>query len=145
VRPHRRGRHARTGDHLALRRAHRHPARHRARRPRLDVPVGLTGWPGAGAKCIRGAVPSSETVTVRGHHMTSDLSGRTATTAFEIRPSAHPRSLAERRQALTDLAFGTVFTDHMARATWTATDGWTGRRVEAYGPLSLDPAAAVLH
>lgn len=77
--------------------------------------------------------------------MTSDLSGRTATTPFEIRPSAHPRSLAERRQALTDLAFGTVFTDHMARATWTAADGWTDRRVEAYGPLSLDPAAAVLH
>src|SRR5690625_6923853 len=41
--------------------------------------------------------------------------------------------------------FGTVFTDHMARATWTAEDGWTGHRVEAYGPLSLDPAAAVLH
>lgn len=77
--------------------------------------------------------------------MTSDLSGRMATTAFQIRPSAHPRSLAERQQALTDLAFGTVFTDHMARATWTAEEGWTDRRVEAYGPLWLDPAAAVLH
>src|SRR5699024_10032493 len=76
--------------------------------------------------------------------MSSDLSSP-STSAFEIRPSAHPRSLAQRRQALSDLAFGTVFTDHMARATWTAEDGWTDRRVEAYGPLSLDPAAAVLH
>src|SRR5690625_4907570 len=76
--------------------------------------------------------------------MSSDLPS-SSTQTFEIRPSAHPRSLAERRQALSDLAFGTVFTDHMARATWTAEDGWTGHRVEAYGPLSLDPAAAVLH
>ena len=76
--------------------------------------------------------------------MTSDLSSA-STQTFEIRPSAHPRSLAERREVLTDPAFGTVFTDHMARATWTADGGWRNRRVEAYAPLSLDPAAAVLH
>src|SRR5690625_7392152 len=75
--------------------------------------------------------------------MSSDLSSP-STSAFEIRPSAHPRSLAQRRQALSDLAFGTVFTDHMARATWTAGDGWTDRRVEAYGPVSLEPAAGVV-
>jgi branched-chain amino acid aminotransferase len=33
----------------------------------------------------------------------------------------------------------------MARMTWTNGSGWEGRRVEAYGPLQLDPAAAVLH
>jgi len=42
-------------------------------------------------------------------------------------------------------AFGTVFTDHMARITWTADDGWCDRRVEPHGPILLDPAAAVLH
>src|SRR5690606_282949 len=33
----------------------------------------------------------------------------------------------------------------MARATWTDDKGWHDRRIEAYAPLSLDPAAAVLH
>lgn len=69
----------------------------------------------------------------------------TDTTTFEVRPSSHPASLTERTAALADLKFGTVFTDHMARATWTDGEGWHDRRVEAYAPLSLDPAAAVLH
>ncbi len=29
--------------------------------------------------------------------------------------------------------------------TWTRDGGWDERRVEPYGPLTLDPAAAVLH
>src|SRR5690625_1696324 len=77
--------------------------------------------------------------------MNSALGNDTALGHFEVRPSAHPKTLEQRRQALSDLKFGTVFTDHMARARWTQQDGWSDRRVEAYGPLSLDPAAAVLH
>lgn len=77
--------------------------------------------------------------------MNSALSNQTALGQFEVRPSAQPRTLEERRQALEDLQFGAVFTDHMARAHWDPDHGWTGRRVEAYGPLLLDPAAAVLH
>ncbi|SEE32979.1 branched-chain amino acid aminotransferase [Ruania alba] len=77
--------------------------------------------------------------------MSSDLSSPSGAPTFTVRPSAHPRSLAEREQALTDLAFGTVFTDHMVRATWTAENGWHDERVVAYEPISLDPAAAVLH
>ncbi len=69
----------------------------------------------------------------------------TDATTFEVRPSSHPRSLAERTAALADLKFGVVFTDHLARATWTDDEGWHDRRIEAYAPLSLDPAAAVLH
>ncbi len=42
-------------------------------------------------------------------------------------------------------AFGTVFTDHMFRADWTVEGGWGNARIEPYGPLALDPAAAVLH
>ena len=37
------------------------------------------------------------------------------------------------------------FTDHMAVATWTATDGWHDSAIVPYGPFSLDPATAVLH
>ncbi|UFU07744.1 branched-chain amino acid aminotransferase [Ruania halotolerans] len=65
--------------------------------------------------------------------------------AFAVRPSSHPRSLAERTAALEHLAFGTTFSDHMAHAVWTPDAGWHDQRIEAYGPISLDPAAAVLH
>jgi len=45
----------------------------------------------------------------------------------------------------SELAFGTVFTDHMFVADFQEEKGWYDPRVEPYGPLSLDPAAAVLH
>jgi len=65
--------------------------------------------------------------------------------AFEVRVNPAPLPVAQREAALADLNFGTQFTDHMARAQWRTGTGWIDRRVEAYGPLSLDPAAAVLH
>ncbi|WP_022919376.1 branched-chain amino acid aminotransferase [Ruania albidiflava] len=64
---------------------------------------------------------------------------------YHRRPHPGPCSPAERNRALTAPVFGTVFTDHMARARWRAGTGWDERRVEAYAPLALDPAAAVLH
>ena len=45
----------------------------------------------------------------------------------------------------TDLAFGTVFTDHMFVMDFEEEKGWYDPRVEPYGPFSLDPATAVLH
>ena len=45
----------------------------------------------------------------------------------------------------SDLAFGTVFTDHMFVADFQEEKGWYDPRVEPYGPFSLDPATAVLH
>jgi branched-chain amino acid aminotransferase len=68
-----------------------------------------------------------------------------ATSTFEIRRSDTPVPAAARAQAMAAPVFGTVFTDHMARATWSMADGWHDRRVEKYGPLLLDPATAVLH
>lgn len=41
--------------------------------------------------------------------------------------------------------FGRVFTDHMVSIDWTSDRGWFDARVEPYGPLSIDPAHAVLH
>ena len=67
------------------------------------------------------------------------------TEAFRVVPNAAPHTDAERAAALADLRFGVQFTDHMARVTWTQEQGWHDRRVEAYGPLQLDPASAVLH
>ena len=65
--------------------------------------------------------------------------------AFRVVPSAAPHTDQERADALADLRFGVQFTDHMARVTWTEDEGWHDRRVEAYAPLTLDPASAVLH
>ncbi len=64
---------------------------------------------------------------------------------FEARPHPHRRSAAEREAVLADPGFGLAFTDHMAVATWTATDGWHDSAVIPYGPFALDPATAVLH
>jgi branched-chain amino acid aminotransferase len=45
----------------------------------------------------------------------------------------------------SELGFGTVFTDHMFVMDFEEEKGWYDPRIEPYGPLSLDPAAAVLH
>jgi branched-chain amino acid aminotransferase len=64
---------------------------------------------------------------------------------FEVRASDTPRSDVERAALLQTPTFGTVFTDHMARVTWSAAQGWHDRRIEKHAPLQLSPAAAVLH
>ena len=64
---------------------------------------------------------------------------------FDVRPTDVPTPDEERAEALRAPKFGTVFTDHMARVSWTSADGWKDRRIEKYGPLQLDPATAVLH
>jgi branched-chain amino acid aminotransferase len=43
------------------------------------------------------------------------------------------------------LGFGRHFTDHMLLVDYHDGRGWSDARVVPYGPLSLDPAAAVLH
>ena len=60
-------------------------------------------------------------------------------------PSDHPRSDAEVAEILANPGFGTYFTDHMFTVEWTPEKGWHDARVTAYGPLSMDPASAVLH
>ena len=44
-----------------------------------------------------------------------------------------------------ELGFGTVFTDHMFLADFQEEKGWYDPRIEPYGPIPLEPAAAVLH
>ena len=60
-------------------------------------------------------------------------------------PTTTPVSDEELAAILSDPGFGTYFTDHMLTVEWTPTDGWHNARIEAYGPISLDPATAVLH
>ncbi len=44
-----------------------------------------------------------------------------------------------------ELGFGRYFTDHMFLMEATADQGWHNPRVVPYGPLTLEPSAAVLH
>ncbi|MDR0626326.1 MAG: branched-chain amino acid aminotransferase [Bifidobacteriaceae bacterium] len=65
---------------------------------------------------------------------------------FRLEPHPAPISPAEREALLEAPAFGTVFSDHMAQATWRAGGaGWHDHKVVPYGPISLSPAASVFH
>jgi len=64
---------------------------------------------------------------------------------FEIRASATPVPADRRAQLLVAPGFGSVFTDHMATIRWSEDLGWHDARIESYGPITLDPAAAVFH
>ncbi|KAM6986223.1 branched-chain-amino-acid aminotransferase, cytosolic [Aplochiton taeniatus] len=46
---------------------------------------------------------------------------------------------------LANLAFGTVFTDHMLTIEWTADGGWQKPHIKPFGNLSLHPACSSLH
>ncbi|MDN4484038.1 branched-chain amino acid aminotransferase [Demequina lignilytica] len=76
--------------------------------------------------------------------MTDTLDSSTSE-AFRVVRHPSPATEEERAEKLRDLAFGLQFTDHMARVTWDAEQGWHDRRVEPYGPIPMDPAASVLH
>jgi branched-chain amino acid aminotransferase len=64
---------------------------------------------------------------------------------FAVTKNLAAKSPADREALLVDPAFGTTFTDHMVDICWSVGGGWHRPRVQPYGPLSLDPAAAVLH
>ncbi|UYN82485.1 MAG: branched-chain amino acid aminotransferase [Microcella sp.] len=55
------------------------------------------------------------------------------------------RAVDEREAILADPGFGKHFTDHMVDICWSERGGWHRPRVQPYGPISLDPAASVLH
>jgi branched-chain amino acid aminotransferase len=64
---------------------------------------------------------------------------------FEIRPNPTPVSAVERSALIANPGFGRVFTDHMVTIRYADGKGWYDARVEARGPIQLDPATAVLH
>jgi branched-chain amino acid aminotransferase len=65
--------------------------------------------------------------------------------SFTVERRSDPLPDDQREVVLAEPGFGKTFTDHMVRATWSAGQGWHDAKVTAYGPLSLDPSAAVLH
>jgi len=66
---------------------------------------------------------------------------------IDIARIPHPAPVpgATREQAIADPGFGKVFTDHMVAIDWSEGEGWHNATLGPREPLSLDPAAAVLH
>ena len=60
-------------------------------------------------------------------------------------PPDRPVDDARLAEILANPGFGTHFTDHMFTVEWTPEQGWHDARITPYGPLTLDPATAVLH
>ncbi|MBH0116053.1 branched-chain amino acid aminotransferase [Salinibacterium sp. NG253] len=65
--------------------------------------------------------------------------------SFLVKKNQEPRSVEEREAILANPGFGVNFTDHMVDICWSEMGGWHRPRVQPYGPIALDPAAAVLH
>ncbi|MCU1534351.1 MAG: branched-chain amino acid aminotransferase [Glaciihabitans sp.] len=64
---------------------------------------------------------------------------------FQTVRNENAKSVEEREQILADPGFGKYFTDHMVDICWSERGGWHRPRVQPYGPIAMDPAAAVLH
>ena len=55
------------------------------------------------------------------------------------------KSPSERDAILANPGFCDYMTDHMVDICWSEKGGWHRPRIQPYGPIELDPAAAVLH
>ncbi len=66
-------------------------------------------------------------------------------TTFTIEHNANPVDPLRRAELLVDPGFGRVFTDHMVTIRYTEGTGWHDAKIGPRGPLTLDPATAVLH
>lgn len=64
---------------------------------------------------------------------------------FAVTPHPSPVAASERATRIADPGFGKTFTDHMAMVRYSEERGWHDAAIVARGPISLDPAAAVLH
>lgn len=69
----------------------------------------------------------------------------TTSTAFTVSEREQRRSPEELASILENPGFGSVFTEHMAMIEWDKGQGWHDARVVPYGPIPLDPSAAVFH
>jgi branched-chain amino acid aminotransferase len=55
------------------------------------------------------------------------------------------RETLKEKPDFSNLAFGTIYTDYMFVMDYKEGEGWHDGRIQTYGPISLDPAAMVLH
>lgn len=67
------------------------------------------------------------------------------TLEFSVTPNDDARSAAEHADIIAEPGFGKHFTDHMVDICWSENGGWHRPRIQPYGPIELDPSAAVFH
>src|SRR6185369_13201633 len=93
--------------------------------------------PAEDAKCVRGRMTLAppRTCPMNVHQKI----------VFSCSPTSKPVGADARAALLKDPGFGRVFTDHMVTIRWTQEGGWQDAQLRARAPISLDPAAAVLH
>ena len=60
-------------------------------------------------------------------------------------PNPNPLPDAERDEKIAAGGFGKYYTDNMVTIDWSEADGWSDANLNAYGPITLDPATAVFH
>ena len=77
--------------------------------------------------------------------MTNLLPMATRNLMWQVLPNGDALPVAERDVILAEPGFGKHFSDHMIDICWSEKGGWHRPRVQPYGAISLDPAAAVLH
>ena len=70
---------------------------------------------------------------------------KTQSLKFVRHPHPSPVAADKRAALLANPGFGRVFSDHMVTIRYSDADGWHDARVEPRSPISMDPAAAVLH
>ena len=64
---------------------------------------------------------------------------------FEVIRNTNPKPDAEREAVLQAPVFGANLTDHQVVVVWEKDKGWHSAQVIPYGPIMMDPSAAVLH
>jgi branched-chain amino acid aminotransferase len=64
---------------------------------------------------------------------------------FEVIRNTNPKPDAEREAVLQAPVFGANLTDHQVVVVWEKDKGWHSAQVLPYGPIMMDPSAAVLH
>ena len=64
---------------------------------------------------------------------------------WKITRNEKPMPAADREAVLEAPVFGAVRTDHQVVCVWEQDKGWVSAEVIPYGPILMDPAAAVLH
>jgi branched-chain amino acid aminotransferase len=64
---------------------------------------------------------------------------------FEVTLNSNPTADENREAILENPVFGANLTDHQVVITWEKDKGWHKAEVLPYGPILMDPSAAVLH
>jgi len=64
---------------------------------------------------------------------------------INLNPNPNPVPDAERDEKIAAGGCGKYYTDNMVTIDWSEAEGWSDAQLNAYGPITLDPATAVFH